>query len=51
MTTQISELKEKRDELLREVKKEKSEDYKTGYFDAVLDFYNEMMSVERAEKK
>ena len=37
---QILALKKIRDDLLREVKKEKSKDYKAGYFDGVLDLCN-----------
>jgi len=36
----VAELKKKRDELLREVKKEKSPEYKAGFFDGALDIYN-----------
>ena len=41
-----SELKKKRDELLRDVKKEKSEEYKTAYFDGALDMYNVAVKIK-----
>ena len=34
------ELRKKRDELLKGVKQNKSEEYKEGYIDGVLDMYN-----------
>ena len=37
---EILELKKKRDELLKEMKQSKSEEYKKGYFDGALDIYN-----------
>jgi len=48
---QILELKKSRDELLRVAKKEKSEEYKAGYFDGVLDFYNKMNTRETPKKE
>ena len=44
-----SELREKRDELLRNAKKEKSEDYKAGYVDGALDVYNAAAEIKKKE--
>ena len=41
----IEELKKKRDELLRNAKQEKSDEYKKGYIDAALDMYNEAAKI------
>ena len=42
-------LEEKRDELLRKVKVEEKDDVrKAGYFDGVLDMYNEAKRIEVA---
>jgi len=42
---ETNELKKKRDELLREIKKEESEDYKKGAVNAILDMYNAAIKI------
>lgn len=45
----IIELQKKRDELLKNVKKEKSIEYQEGYIDGVLDIYNAAIKIQKKE--
>ena len=45
------ELKAIRDMLLKEVKEIKSEDYKMGYWDGILDLYNEALKIPEVKNE